>query len=395
MTTLKILFYAAEFAPAGTTGAIRPTKLAKYFSRFGHEIKVISCQPNNTTYADLLPAVEAIEIQRVRIRRILPINDTGLWFLLYSLPRLFRTAREWKPHVIFVSVPHFYPAIAPLLVRIALRTPYVIDYRDLWFGDPYPPISVKDRISRLLGRALEPAINRFSLLTVYISDRMKAEQEAIFGMRKNSAVISTGFDKDDIERSTRSTNADLRQVFTYVGNIDANMQIDSFMKALSAAIRENPEEGARVMFVGRNIERAKQAADAAGVTARCIFRGPVGKTEALDLVRTSRGTIIFGGNHPQRLNRKVFEALAVSNNIFYLGDESTPTAQILRSFGMPHILDQKSETSKISSHLQSFLSSRNSLAEIPRRLEEYSKEALARSYIDKIKEALLLIDRHE
>ena len=54
--------------------------------------------------------------------------------------------------------------------------------------------------------------------------------------------------------------------------------------------------------------------------------------EALQLMADSNGLMILGSNSEQRLNRKVFEYTALNQNVFYLGNIKSPTANIVRSF---------------------------------------------------------------
>ena len=68
---MRILIISYYFAPQNAIGAVRPTKLAKYLSRLGHEVTVI-CGPGLNERRD--PTLERDLRERADVRVVFEWN---------------------------------------------------------------------------------------------------------------------------------------------------------------------------------------------------------------------------------------------------------------------------------------------------------------------------------
>ncbi|MGR5134747.1 hypothetical protein [Vibrio alfacsensis] len=391
---MRVLFYCCEFAPEGKTGAIRPSKLAKYFLKFGLNVSVITKEPDNNVHQDLLKPLSKVDIARVKIRRFLPINDDGFWFFLYSFKLLVNKVKTLKPDYIFVSVPVFLPLISAVIVSKIFGVNLVVDYRDLWAADPYEPKSLKDRCLRGLGKIIEPWCMKSATIVSFISDSMRLDQERMFGKINNAIVVSTGFDSDDIDSLTYNPS-DVPIIFepgvryySHIGMLDWDMNINElilFIKKYKSSIVSN----VKFLFVGGKNELIKDAFKKENVADVCIFIDTVSKTQALLLTKISSGVIILGSDSAQRLNRKVFESVACNDNIFYFGNKKSPTAKILVDNSYSDVFDKSVEMDVVISGFLNFLERNNNRTSVPIALNRYDKPNLTKQFIT------LMEDSHE
>ena len=72
---MRILIISHFFAPQNAMGAVRPTKLAKYLSRMGHEVTVL-CGPGMNDRRDPTLARDLMALKQVHvIREWNPLRD--------------------------------------------------------------------------------------------------------------------------------------------------------------------------------------------------------------------------------------------------------------------------------------------------------------------------------
>ena len=381
---MKILFYCCEFAPEGKTGAIRPSKLAKYFKKFGADINVLTKEVNKPIYNDLLADLIGIEIERVKIRKLLPINDDGFWFSIYSIMPMIRYISKNRPDYIFISVPVFLPIIVVYFISVFYGVKFIIDYRDLWHGDPYPPKSFKDKFLRSIAKYIEPWCMRSSYATIFVSEKMKQDQESIYGVIKNSGVITTGFDVDDLASISKEICSKYLtpgyRYYSHVGMLDWDMNIDLIIKLIRKNKNYIVKNKIKFIFVGGKNDLIKPAFNDQDIYEVCEFIDTVDKKSALSITKQSSGVIILGSSSGQRLNRKVFESVACNDNIFYFGNRYSPTADVLYKSNNNFIYDSDDDFDSVDCGFFDFINMSNNRVEIPDELGLFLKENISKIY---------------
>lgn len=376
--TKSILFLAPEFPPYGATGSIRPAKFAKYLARSGWNVVVLTFDHAEKLYADMLHDLPDVQIQRCGVPKKIMVNDQGVAFLFQGFRRAMTLARDTRPDFIFVSMPTFLNSILALVMKKRFDIHYVLDYRDLWVGDPYPRRTFKGRVFRLLSKIIEPIILKNAHFSCYVSDSMLRDQTELYPWlaRKRTKVISTGFDHEDIRRVKLGNKKN--GFIGHIGNADPDMNIADFVRvAQDLGVQKlMAGKGFKFLFVGRKNRYLKELLDAA-TTNFFVFLEQVDHNEALQLMADCDGLVILGSNSAQRLNRKVFEYSALNRNIYYLGNKKSPTAAVVNEFG-GIVCDSSDMISKVKVFL-------NSLSYDPMNVtERYSEEALVKSLINEL-----------
>lgn len=367
---LKILFLTPEFPPSKLTGAIRPSKFAKYLQRFGCDVTVLTFEHQDQTHLDLLKDLGDVRIETCGVVKKYLVNDLGVSFLFQAYGQSMKLAEEIKPDYVLVSMPTFFNSLLALALKWKFGTKYVLDYRDLWVADPYPVRGIKSKVFRALSKIIEPTVLKSAYLSYYVSDAMLADQvkQYPFLEKRKKLVISTGYDIDDIRKVTPSKEKN--GYIAHIGNADIDMNIDDFLGAVKdpEIQRVMLKVGLKFLFVGRKNNFVKERVR--GQLGQFFeFKDYVPHNEALQLMADSNGLLILGSNSEQRLNRKVFEYTALNRNVFYLGSISSPTANVVRE-----CQGYVSDVNTMRPNLGHFLS--NLRKENPTLNLDYAKERL-------------------
>jgi len=331
----KILFLAPEFPPLGVTGAIRPAKFAKYLYVFGFDVTVLTFDHDDDKHQDLLSDLNGVEIIKLGKTKSFVINDLGVNFLFQARRVVFDLVKEMQPDYLFVSMPTFFNSLLAWEVKKKLNINYVLDYRDLWVGDPYRSKSFKSKIFRMLSFFLEPIVLKSAYLSCYVSEEMLADQMRIYHFLKNKKhlVISTGYDSDDLEGICFSEKRKNNYI-SHIGNADYDMNLHDFVELVKNARVQGllEEYKLKFLFVGSKNHHIKKLINK-DLNKYFEFMGYLQHDKAMQLMADSKGLLILGSNSPQRLNRKVFEYTALNKKVFYLGSSSSPTAKVVNQFG--------------------------------------------------------------
>ena len=330
----KILFLVPSFPPSKLTGSIRPAKFAKYLSRLGWDVTVLTFEHQDSTHLDLLNDLKSVRIETCGIAKKIIVNDLGISYLFQAYKQAMELSKEISPDYVLVSMPAFMNSILAYIIKKRFNIDYILDYRDLWVGDPYPARGIKGKVFRIISKVIEPFVLKFAYLSYYVSQNMLNDQLKLYPFLKDkkTTVISTGYDHEDISHIISSVKKN--GYISHIGNADLDMNIDDFVDI----VRDKKVQGVlldkklKFLFVGSKNNFIKEALDGS-LNIFFDFKDYITHSEALQLMADSNGLLILGSNSAQRLNRKVFEYSALNKNIFYLGSISSPTASVVKEFG--------------------------------------------------------------
>ncbi|MBQ4799518.1 hypothetical protein J8L73_10325 [Pseudoalteromonas sp. MMG006] len=374
----KILFLTPEFPPSKLTGAIRPAKFAKYLSRFGWDVTVLTFDHKDDAHQGLLKDLTDVRIEKCGIPKKIIVNDLGVAYLFQAFKQAVKLTKEEKPDYILVSMPTFMNSLLALYLNKKFGTKYLLDYRDLWVADPYPVRGIKSKVFRLLSKVIEPFVLKSAFLSYYVSQEMLNDQliQYPFLHNKNTLVISTGYDPEDIADIQPSLEPN--GYISHIGNADIDMNLDDFVNLVKNKQVQSLllEKKLKFLFVGRKNKFMQDALDSS-LLRFFEFKDYIPHKEALQLMADSSGLLILGSDSGQRLNRKVFEYTALNNNVFYLGNIESPTAKIVRKCGgsFSNVTNLTAYFIDYLQHLSTNPVSRNS---------GYTKPELVRKLIEKL-----------
>lgn len=140
---VHILFLSDNFPPEVNAPASRTFEHCREWVRAGHQVTVITCQPNFPTgkifegYRNRLYQREAMEgIEVIRVWSFITANEgllkRTLDYVSFMIAGAIAALLVRPFDVIVATSPQFFTAIAGYVVSRLRRRPYVFEVRDLW-----------------------------------------------------------------------------------------------------------------------------------------------------------------------------------------------------------------------------------------------------------------------
>ena len=261
------------------------------------------------------------------------IPDVAVGWIPYARRAARGLAEHWRPDVVFGS---FWPGSSLLAAgRVArdLAVPWVADYRDLWTGNPYSPLSgPRQRIDAILERR---AMRDVAAITT-VSDPLARELERLHGVP--ATVVMNGFDPEDLPGQL-PRDPDGRLTLRHMGTIYEGRRDPS---ALFAALRDAPALRARVrvQFFGRNLANLRRLVEEYEVHDCVEIREPVDRVESLRLQAAADVLLLLTWDDPQdagTLPGKLFEYLGIRRPILQVGADRGLSADLIRAGGFGEV----------------------------------------------------------
>jgi glycosyltransferase involved in cell wall biosynthesis len=363
----RLLFLAYDFPPINTIGSVRAYNIAKWLTRKGWEVTVVTPHESAWKLAGVaMDLHEDLSRQGIRCMRtehrwrsLLPVlserRKYGLAWAAGGVSRriaaFFGIEREtgWireaakacvgltpeDVDVVFASGPPF--ASFGLARRVAERLgrPYVMDYRDLWTGNPHAKHSAPQRMIES-ERDLLAASAAATGVSPSLLDSLKEQ----FGIRKALHVISNGFDPAEMAGIPKHDFGQFAIVY-------AGMFYPPKRTAgpLMAALRRVEQlDGKRRQwafhYYGYQGEYVLRSAREFNVEHRVVIHGNVPRAEALSAVRGANVAVVISSVYEQGslqdrgiVTGKVFEAIGLGTPLLVIAPEGSDLEGILAVTG--------------------------------------------------------------
>lgn len=351
---MRILMISYYFAPQNLIGAVRPTKLAKYLARMGHEVTVICGAgrdgkvdptlkrdldelPDVHTLAEWnplrawkkrkggapeaagkpAPAAETARQQGLAFRLVDGAYIALRWLADRSFARLGR--RELRKlsgtyDVVFSTyAPFSVHEIACRAKRAGLAKRWIADFRD----EVGMPFSFQEGRKRRYLRMLRREADVLCAVSDGFLDMM--------GFAGIGRVLSNGFDREDIAGVETMGREDRLRV-VYCGQLCdsrrelGNRDITPMFRVLAALVREGTlaREELRLVYAGREGALFAQYAASCGLEACVEDHGPVSR-EASIALQKGADILLMASHHTasQRgiLTGKLFEYMMMDKPI--------------------------------------------------------------------------------
>jgi glycosyltransferase involved in cell wall biosynthesis len=387
---MKILIVTAYFPPQNAIASLRPYSWAKYWSRAGHEVEVLT-MAKKRTFNDLrsplngfavhklrLPALSRI-MQSERLRRAFhdtreprngPVRQPKAivalrWvvrdlaesirsclerygiFIGARLPRLedlwIPRALQWaRPRgwdaIVSTSGPYLVHLVAHQLKRKGRARVWIADYRDLWTGNPYAPgLFPFSLLEEWLERKALRHCDAITTVSGPLAGALSARNP-----RKKVHVVENGFDSDDHNSIDASpafpSNGKLRLVYT--GTIIPRKRDPSpLFKALSS-LRELPGGYSRlsrleVVFAGLKTGYLSSKVRHFALDGTVTLFGTLSRDVALRMQRDADVLLLLESMQPGAegvLTGKIFEYLHCKAPIWGIGiSEESEAGKLIMS----------------------------------------------------------------
>jgi glycosyltransferase involved in cell wall biosynthesis len=365
---MKILIITIAFPPHNSPGALRLYAWAKYWSRVGHQVTVLTTKKNisqaaltfpgekispnlfkiQEVWADVRPTSTSVNIQKnhlpggfkrfisqkinmlhENIRNFLgPLYD----FYLPYLPLFINAGRRLGEKEKFdVIISTYSPATCHLAahrLKKKLQTPWVADYRDFWsegeFGWGKWPCNV-------IGSWLEKKTIQTADLIIAVADPMR--QELVRRYNVPTVTVENGFDPEDYNflDPEKLYPDDGKIRFVYTGAVYGNRNPAPFFSAVQELIREeylSPKK-IEILLYGRRLDSILTMAELYGLTGVVKNMGLVDRNTALRAQRDADGLLFLEGQDYRVdyvLPAKIFEFIRSGTPILGIGMSDASTA---------------------------------------------------------------------
>lgn len=399
--TRTLLVIAGEFPPLKTIGRIRTVKFVEHLRAHGWKCIVLTLDPSGrepnydaSLLAEIADGVEVIRLPLVDLevkiarfaKRLLGRGDsTGEGFArnpaaagegastrapqagrsglldrahgavrwvfrnLVDIPDSYalwaraatreglRLCAERRIDAIYTTLPPFSSIFVGHALRRKTGLPWVVDYRDLWYGDVLREWLPTWR--KRLELRLEKRLLRAADLVITVSEPKTAYMQRLHPhVKARWETLTNGYDIElyDTRGRTRPFGAGKRQ-FVYTGRLFKNRRGYAFAEALGRIHQSDPELAEQVSVrilggVDREIRaRYDEILARYGVAHLYDFAGDVGYAEAMDAQVNCDYLLLIvdtGETSDGVIPGKLFEYVAARRPIFALCDPGA-TQQII------------------------------------------------------------------
>ncbi|GAC1496544.1 MAG: glycosyltransferase family 4 protein [Chamaesiphon sp.] len=418
---MRILLIPYSFPPFNTIGAVRVGKIAKYLTKFGHEVRVVTAKtqqyqptlpleilPENVIYTDwtqgkfLVPkphqAVDNSHISQGHFGRVLqglklmyktleafPVEQLG-WIIL-AAEAASRLVQKWQPDVIYASAPPPACLIVASWLSRKYGIPWVGEFRDLWVDDPYRNYQGwRKLIEERLERWILPSATHF----VTVSEPLAKTLREKYG--KPTAVILNGFEPSDYPLSTKVPFRDGSIRIVYTGTIFPGKRDPS---PLFQALRQLGDLSEKVQvalylqpYYGGCLEEIHELARQHGVEHLVEVNDMVPYKDSLRLQSEADILLLLLWNDPKErgvYTGKLFEYIGARRPILAIGYHDSVAAELIRDRDAGVVLDNPLQ---IAEQLQQWIGQKQQNRLIP-YLSEKVGVGLSREEQTKCLERLL------
>jgi glycosyltransferase involved in cell wall biosynthesis len=374
---LKILIISHYFPPMNSIASHRPYSWAKYWSKIGHDVTVLTSENNTTkvdldlisknftikTYKTLYSKVGSLRnnVKEVSInpkknkmdlkKRLFSflksihsyLGTLGVFTWDARMPNIVATGQrnayqqvneEWDL-VVSTFAPYSTHQIAYRLKKNGLAKKWIADYRDLWtethlYYGLFP--------FTLYEEYLENKINITADIITTVSEPLAKQIKEKYHL-ENVEVIENGFDLDDLDNIPKEKYWNDNKIrIIYTGSIYKDYQDPS---PLFAAIQEISLSNEKkllndfeVLFAGGEKANLNELIDKYKVNRYVKYLGMLKRKEVLHMQRDATILLFLEFESEKTkgiLTGKLFEYLASGTEIWVLGlDESSSVGQIIK-----------------------------------------------------------------
>lgn len=368
----RILIAAYYYPPRNITGAIRPHALAKWLSRRGHDVTVLtSANMGEAPVAEQVPAVRTRDLLATRLNWRAQSLDvvTGrrqetwsgratAWGLIVVpdiqlvswLPFATATALRLARRTPFDAVITTSPVESVHGVGLALRqrgTPWIADLRDGWcFESPREPWPL--RAQRALDAWMERTVVRRADAVVTVTEPLSEELRMRLG--REVETITNGFDPDD-ERDLPQSGLDARKLsLVHTGSLGRERTLAPVLEALRGLAAADPSvrERVEIVLAGPQTEEERERYADPEIAPMVRHVGFLDRPASLALQRGADLLLLATtGVRTGEATGKLYEYFASGRPILVLGERNAAARMVEEAgagWAIPHAPSAAAET---------------------------------------------------
>ena len=367
-SSYSLLLISWYFPPDNAIAAIRLGKMARFFEKAGHRVRVVTTKAQSddqslalevgertvtrTSYFDLdrrfnpanrsrlgaggskasTPSLGRRFLQSARrllgraYRGIAFYPDKRMDWSFTLVPNLFRMIREERPDVILVSGPPFSSFLAAAFAGWWFDIPWIGEFRDRWVDDPYV---AQPALRRWIDDRLERVVASRAAGIVTVSGVWSRFYASKYGLP--TETVMNGFDPKDFSLDLDPPYG-LPVRLLHAGTIYPGRRDP---RPLFEAIRRHGfgADELRLQFYGRQLDTVRTLADQTGLGEVVETRDAVPYKDAVALQKRADVLLLMQWNDPAdegNVPAKIFEYFATNRQILGLGPLNGVPAGLVR-----------------------------------------------------------------
>jgi glycosyltransferase involved in cell wall biosynthesis len=368
----KVLFLARPFPPLQAPGCARTWGMAKYLSRLGWEVTVVTPQPSVWRYVENPQGIDAQQ-KKEGVRRILTDHqwrclmpdflncrnqglswviggvarraaqhfgiDTGIgWIKAAERACINLTATDVD--VILATGSPFAAFTVAKHLSTRLGCPYVLDYRDLWTTNPHAlsptrPATIQEEKRLLLDCAA----------VTTVSPSLGSIISQCFGLEEKIHVITNGYDPEELAEVQPYNFGHFAIVYT--GTFYPPKRVISPVMAALKGLKELTRDRERnwyFHYYGGHASHVREEAKRFKVEDRVVLHGSVPRAEALSAICGAGIAVVITSVAEKPtvedqgiVSAKVFEALGLGIPTLVVAPSGSDVELIVKPTGLAQI----------------------------------------------------------
>lgn len=266
---MKILFFTENFPPETNAAATRVYERALYWIKWGHDVTVITCNPNFPHgrifegYQNNYCTEDMDGIRVVRVRTYVSPNRGFLRriadFLSFMVNGYRAAKREPNPDIVISTSPQFFTAIAAWWFSKRRKLKYVFELGDLWPASIAAVGAMRANFALRLIEALELKMYRDANAIIALTQSFKDNLTSRDIPDGKISVVINGVDlwrytprPRNAQLALQARLADNACVFGYIGT---HGMAHALKNVLDAAALVRDRQDIQFLFVGAGAER--------------------------------------------------------------------------------------------------------------------------------------------
>ena len=358
---MRILLISYYFPPFNNIGAVRAGKLAEYWLRAGHDVRVISAR--DQPLAPSLPM--QFPLEKVRYAAWLNVNtlpemamggrgkvvsqgysrqgsflgkggkiyktlfnfpDGQIGWFPFAVREGKKLIREgWRPDLIYASAKPFTSLLIAKKLAAKYRIPWVAEFRDLWSDNHYYEFP---EWRRWIEERLEKRVLSSASAVVTVSEPLAETLRRKLALPV--ATILNGFDPKDYRQTAEKLFLDNQLNIVYTGMIYAGKQDPSALFMALKGLRSR--DRIRVHFFGRYLQEIERLAEQHGVRHLISVSGAVPYEKAIQIQMQGDILLLLLWNDKNErgvYTGKLFEYFGARHPILAIGSESGVAGELI------------------------------------------------------------------
>ena len=414
---MRFLLVTSNFAPRGTSHAVRTVHLAKYLKQLGCDVEVLTYtadtqllfSPPDVSLSLKAPADRFVHrippgwVHRLTSRvkeqgadtRRMRSTGSRSWLSQFLVPdphisayRSFRNAalellEDGEPTVLLTfAYPFTFTLLGADLKKRVENLTWIADYGDPWTGSPVTELNLSGWRKSLDSRLESKALAHADAITVTTEPTADLYRRQFPDLADRVHVVTMGYDPDDasgIPARERTAEEKDRIILLHAGRLYGEARDPKpFLEGVEQGLAADPERFSRLRIVLLGEVEDSIVADIENSPARELFdlHGWVTVEQSVAWMKAADHLLLFGNRGAMQIPGKIFQYFGTGRPVFMVREtEDDPTLDVIARYGRATVAANRAD--EIRTALDAVLREQPKDAEIAGGCEEFSWPALA------------------